>query len=276
MDEILAKKTFSPKTEKVYLSIIKRLTKLGFKYPSKKAEKVEYVKEFFSTNKMDKASTRLDLLNLVIVLRSIQELPCNKLKDYRGELAKERVSKNIGKMNELKDKLMSVQDYQSALLKAYEGNEYVKFIVGYLMFHFGCRNADCDVEIVNKKGAMTNDKQNYLLLSKGSVTWYRNNYKTVKSFGPQSHVITDAEFISAVKKQGTGRLFAEGQLSNAIRKVLINGMLESSVFKMLIDAAYDKKDTAEINRLSKSRGTSINTIKSFYNVNEEEQIIRQL
>jgi hypothetical protein len=45
---------------------------------------------------------------------------------------------------------------------------------------------------------------------------------------------------------------------------------------MMVDAAYDKKDTAEINRLSKSRGTSIGTIKSFYNVNAEDEIIKEL
>jgi len=44
----------------------------------------------------------------------------------------------------------------------------------------------------------------------------------------------------------------------------------------MVDSAYDKKDTVEINRLSKARGTSIGTIKSFYNVNAEHDIIKEL
>jgi hypothetical protein len=61
-----------------------------------------------------------------------------------------------------------------------------------------------------------------------------------------------------------------------MRKLLIGKMNEARIFKMLIDDAYEKKNTEEINRLSKSRGTSINTIKSFYNINAEEEVIKEL
>ena len=108
MDATLAKKDFSEKTKKVYVSIIKRLVKLGFKFPKSKSEKVDYIKQFFSDNKLEKASTRLDLLNLVIVLRTIEELPTEKLKAYRGELGKERLTNQVGKMADLKDKLMQL------------------------------------------------------------------------------------------------------------------------------------------------------------------------
>ena len=276
MEAILAKKQFSEKTAKVYVSIIKRLNKLGFKFPKAKAEKVEYIKEFFAEHKLEKASTRLDLLNLVIVLRTIEELPTEKLKSYRGELGKKRLTNQVGKMADLKDKLMQLPDFMAELMKAYEAGEWKRFIVNYLMMTYGLRNMDVDAEIVKSKKDMVDEKQNYLLMGKGKVTLYRNAYKTVKSFGKQEHDITDQEFVNAVKKQGVGRLFAEGQLSNGMRKLLINGMNEARVFKMMVDAAYDKKDTVEINRLSKSRGTSIGTIKSFYNVNAEHDIIKEL
>jgi hypothetical protein len=227
-------------------------------------------------HKLEKASTRLDLLNLVIVLRTIQELPTEKLKAYRGELGKERLTNQVGKMADLKDTLMQLPTFTTKLMKAYEDGEWAKFIVNYLMMTYGTRNMDADVEIVKSKKAMTDPDKNYLLLTKNKVVWFRNKYKTVKTFGKQEHEITDHEFINAVKKQGVGRLFAEGQLSNGMRKLLIDGMNEARIFKMMIDDAYDKKDTAEINRLSKSRGTSISTIKSFYNVNAEDEIIKEL
>jgi len=53
-------------------------------------------------------------------------------------------------------------------------------------------------------------------------------------------------------------------------------MKEGDMFKMLIDSAYKKKDTEEINRLSESRGTAISTIKSNYNVNATPEIISKL
>ncbi len=276
MEVILSQKDFSEKTHKVYASIIRRLIKLKFKYPSKKNEKVDYIKEFFIEHKLEKASTRLDLLNLVIVLRTIQELPTEKLKAYRSELSKERLNHQVGKMTDLKDKLMQLPQFQEQLMKAYEAEEWKRFIVNYLMMSYGVRNLDVDVTIVKSKKDATDESKNYLILSKGKVTWIRHKYKTAKTFGKQEHEITDPEFVRAVKKQGVGPIFTEGQLSNSIRKLLIGGMTESKVFKMMIDAAYDKKDTTEINRLSKSRGTSISTIKSFYNVNAEDQIIKEI
>ena len=276
MESILSKKQFSQKTTKVYLSIIKRLLKLGFKFPKGKSEKVEYIKAFFDEHKLDKSSTRLDLLNVVIVLRTIEDLPTDRLKVYRTELAKERLTNQVGKMQNVKDTLMSLPDYNAELIKAYESGEYKKFIVGYLMSQYGVRNMDCDVVIVKSKKEATDDKQNYLIISKDKVTWIRNQYKTFKTFGIQTHEISDPEFVSAVKKHGIGRLFDAGKTANQLKKILINKMNEAKVFKMLIDDAYDKKDTAEINRLSKSRGTSINTIKSFYDVNAEDQIIKEL
>ena len=276
MDSILDKKDFSPKTLKVYVSIVKRLQKLNFKMPIKKNEKLDYIKEFFDEHKLEKASTRLDLLNLIIVLRTIEKLPTDKLKDYRRELANERVSKNVVKMQDLKDDLMPIADYRAGLMKAFEAGEWKKFIVGYLMLTYGVRNMDTDVEIVKDKKDMTDDKQNYLILKPSKVTWIRNHYKTAKTFGQQTHEIKDPEFIKAVKKHGVGRIFDEGQMNNQMKKLLINKMNEARVFKMVIDELYDNKDTEGINRMSKSRGTSINTIKSFYNVNAEENIIRDL
>ena len=276
MESILSKKQFSQKTTKVYLSIIKRLLKLGFKFPKGKSEKVEYIKAFFDEHKLDKSSTRLDLLNVVIVLRAIEQMPIDKLKGYRTELSKDRLQNQIGKMNAVKDTLMSIPDFTAELMKAYEAGEYKKFIVNYVMLTFGTRNLDIFATIVKSKKDATDPDKNYLILSKGKVTWVRNKYKTVKTFGKQEHDIIDPEFVNAVKKQGMGPLFAEGQLSNGMRKLLINSMTESKVFKMAVDAAYDKKDTKRINELSKSRGTSISTIKSFYNVNAEHDIIKEL
>jgi hypothetical protein len=57
---------------------------------------------------------------------------------------------------------------------------------------------------------------------------------------------------------------------------MIGKMREGSIFKMLINDAFEKKDTARINELSKSRGTGIGTIKSFYDVNAQPEVIRDI
>lgn len=276
MEQILQKKQFSEATKKVYVGIIKRLKNLKFKFPSKKLERVDYIKKLFADNSIDKASSRLDLLNVIIILRMIEGLPVNKLKLYRAELFSERLTNNVSKMSAVKDTLMSKTDFEMELLKALGTGQYKKFIVNYLMLAYGTRNMDVDVKIIKAKKDMTDDKQNYLRLMPKKVIWYRNNYKTFKTYKPQVHEITDSEFIRVVKKQGVGHLFETDKFAYQLKKELINGMNEARIFKMLVDDAYEKKDTIEINRLSKNRGTSIQTIKSFYDVNGEIQIIKEL
>jgi len=276
MNSILAKKAFSANTTNVYLGVIKRLDKLNFKFPKSKPERVDYLKKFYEDNKFEKPSTRLNMLNIVIVLRTIEELPTDKLKEYRDELTKERVQTNIKTLNKLKDNIMSVDEFDESLFKSFENKDHKRFISNYLMRTFGSRSMDIDVMIIKNKSDMTDDKQNYLLIGKKKITWFRNTYKTVKKYGPQKHEIDDPEFVKSVKEYGTGKLFTEKLLSNGIKKVIYNGMVESNIFKMLIAEAYDKKDTAEINRLSKSRGTSVPVIKDFYDLNAKPEIIRNI
>ena len=275
MEQVLDKKAFSEKTKKVYVSVIKRLEKLAFKFPIKKKENLEYIKTFFGEH-FPKVATKLDALNIIIVIRAILEQPVDNLKLYRSELSRERLVKNVDKMNDAADSIIEVGEFQEELIKSFEKNEWKKFIVNYLFFTFGVRNMDVDVEIVKNKADMLDPKQNYLLLKTKDVTYYRNHYKTVKTHGKQMEVITDPEFRRAVKMEGIGRLFKDNQLSNGLRKLLIHGMNEARIFKMLIDAAYETKDTEEINRLAKSRGTSIAIVKSFYNLNAEQEVIREM
>jgi len=57
---------------------------------------------------------------------------------------------------------------------------------------------------------------------------------------------------------------------------MIRKMGEADVMKMMIDYYFDKGDTESINKIADTRGTSIDTIKKFYNVNAEEEIIREI
>jgi hypothetical protein len=268
-NEVLEKKELAPKTRVVYASVIKRLQKLQFKFPLKTPERITYIKEFFEEFK---PSTKLDMLNVVIVLRTILELPVTNLKSMRGELQKERVSGNITKMADVGKTLPTLVEFKADLQKAFDAGDWKKFIVNYLFLSYGVRNLDVDVTITS-----TPDESKNFLVPKGKkVTYIRNTYKTVKTHGPKTVVIEDPQFVKAVKKLGDGPLFADNQLSNGLRKLYMDKMSESKIFKMLIDDAYDKKDTVEINRLGESRGTSIATIKKFYDVNAEEAVIREI
>ena len=270
--DLIKAKDIGDKSKKVYLSILSRLFKEGFKFPMKKVEKEKYVKEFLM--KFEKPATRLDLLNVIIILRTEMELPTDKLKELRSEIRSDRQVKNIDTMNELGKTLPTLSEFEAKMDDAFNDGNYKKYVVNYVMKELGVRNMDVDVTIAKTKKEIEEGK-NYLVLQPKKVIYIRDSYKTHSKYGKQVHNITDDKFMTSVKKIGVGKMLV-GSLQNALRKLQIDKLKESDIFKMLIDDAYENKNTERINELSKTRGSSIPTIKANYNVNAEKEIIREL
>ena len=270
LKELINEKEISESSKKVYLSLLKRMEKAKFKPPMKANEKLSYVKEHVSS--FENPNTRLDMLNLIIVLRNIKELSVDKLKEYRTELKQQQKAHQVSKMSDAGEKLMSYEDFTKALGEAYLKNEYKKYIVNYLMMRYGVRNKDLNLSIVKTKKEMT-DGNNYLLLKKDKVVYIRDDYKTHKTYGKKTHELHDNIFHECVKKTGVGKLITEAQTSNGLRKLYINKMGEAKVFKMMIDHYYDKDEPASIKRLAADRGTSLSVVQGFYNVNAEDDPI---
>ena len=270
IEKIIDEKEISDSSKKVYLSLLKRMQKVKFKIPTKANEKIAYVKEHISS--FENPNTRLDMLNLIIVVRNVLELSVEKLKEYRSELKQQQKSHQVSKMNDAGDNLMSYEDFTKALGEAYKKEEWKKYIVNTLMMRYGVRNKDLNLEIVKTKKEMK-DGENYLLLKKDKVIYIRDQYKTHKTYGKKTHEIHDKLFNEAVKKTGVGKLIQEAQTSNGLRKLYINKMGEAKVFKMMIDHYYDADDATSIKRLAADRGTSLSVVQGFYNVNAENDPI---
>ena len=270
LKELINQKEISDSSKKVYLSLLKRMMSAKFKPPMKANEKLTYVKEHVSS--FENPNTRLDMLNLIIVLRNIKELSVEKFKEYRSELKQQQKSHQVSKMSEAGEKLMSYEDYTKSLGEAYVKDEWKKYVVNYLMMKYGVRNKDLNLSIVKTKKEM-NEGENYLLLKKDKVIYVRDDYKTHKTYGKKTHEIHDNLFHESVKKAGVGKLIPEAQISNGLRKLYLNKMGEAKIFKMMIDHYYDKDDSASIKRLATDRGTSLSVVQGFYNVNAEDDPI---
>ena len=270
IEKIINEKEISDSSKKVYLSLLKRMQKVKFKIPTKANEKLNYVKEHVSS--FPNPNTRLDMLNLIIVIRNELELSVEKLKEYRSELKQQQKAHQVSKMSDAGDKLMSYEDFTKALGEAYKKEEWKKYIVNTLMMRYGVRNKDLNLSIVKTKKEMK-EGENYLLLKKDKVVYIRDDYKTHKTYGKKTHEIHDKLFNEAVKKAGVGKLIPEAQTSNGLRKLYINKMGEAKVFKMMIDHYYDADDATSIKRLAADRGTSLSVVQGFYNVNAENDPI---
>ena len=270
IEKIIDEKEISDSSKKVYLSLLKRMQKQKIKIPTKANEKIAYVKEFISS--FENPNTRLDMLNLIIVVRNELELSVEKLKEYRSQLKQQQKAHQVSKMADAGDKLMSYEEFTKALAEAYKKEEWKKYIVNTLMMRYGVRNKDLNLSIVKTKKEMT-DGNNYLLLKKDKVIYIRDQYKTHKTYGKKTHEIVDKLFHESVKKAGVGKLIPEAQTSNGLRKLYINKMGEAKVFKMMIDHYYDADDATSIKRLAADRGTSLSVVQGFYNVNAEDDPI---
>jgi len=273
MMEAIEALKISENSKKVYKSTMRRLMRDEFEVPMEEAEEIDRVKAY--VNQGATHNVKLSLLNMIIVLRREAGKPTDELKKLRTSLASKGAKENIKIMNDKGDTLPSKADVAARMDALYANKKYKAFVINYLLFHYGLRNLDLDLVIV--KGRAREPKEgNFIKLvaSKGQATYKRRVYKTVATYGEQTHVITDKKFIASLKAMDPGHLLSAGQIHNDIGRNAI--MKEGDMFKLLIDAAYKKKDTEEINRLSGTRGTAISTIKSNYNVNATPEIISKL
>ena len=262
--QLINNKQISDSSKKVYLALLKRIQKSEFKIPIKKNEKISEVSEYIKT--FDNPNTRLDMLNLMIVLRTESNMPTDEMKKLRVDLNKEKKSAQPAKMNTVGETLMGYDDFKLKLARSFEDKNYKKFIVNYLMTNYGVRNKDLDLTIIsNKKDIVSGN--NYLLISPKNITYIRDDYKTHSKYGKQEHIITDPNFQSAVQSVGNSKLIPDSQLVNGLRKLYIDKMGEGQIFKMMIDYYTKTKNSAEIKRISASRGTALDTVKEHYDVN---------
>ena len=266
--KIIDDKDVSENTKRTYKSILARVTREGFKIPVGKTTMIPKLKEYLFTY-YDKTSSQLAVINIILILRQAQDLPVEDLIEFRDNLRGERVKENVNTMSELD--VMAIGDYRKKLDQLLVEKKYKAYIINYLMLHYGVRNQDVVTEIVKTKKQV--GEGNYLWIRRKDILYIRKDYKTHSTYGTQQQSITSKEFRKAVlKTKEMG--FTSKQVGNQLKPYII--IKESDVFKMIIDDAYHRKDVQEINRLSKTRGTDLTTIKENYNLNAKDDMFRKI
>jgi hypothetical protein len=271
--ELINNLTIQEKTKQVYRNRYNRMVKDVFEVPIGDNEEIDKVKEYIDT--IEKYNSKLDLLNMIIIIRKGLVKPIIELNKYRSEIRKETEQTNIKTMNQRKDTLIEYEQFNNELENVYQNKNWIKYIINYLWFNYGVRNEDVNVSVVSKIKDM-NETDNYLLIKKDKVIYIRNKYKTFTTYGKNVIDITDNKFRLVCKKVSGYLLNQEKDLGNELKKIQILRMTERDIFNILVDKYYKEKDTLKINELSKYRGTSISNIKSYYNVNATEDVFREI
>lgn len=225
-------------------------------------------------------ATKRQVLNSVIQLRRHYGTAVKHLLTYRdklqNELDKHRIETNTIK----KDELPSFNE-----LRLYLKEQYLKdkqsYIINYLLTEYNVRNKDIDLIIVNNIKKAIDKKDNYLVVNPNSIVYIRNNYKTHDKHGEKKFRIVNKKFINAVNEyyneneneplylasnKNGGRL-DETSVHKFIRSKTLNGISEGDINKISVSRVKTIKDIAILKRISKTRGTSVENLINYYNLN---------
>ena len=103
-----------------------------------------------------------------------------------------------------------------------------------------------------------------------------NKYKTAPTYGKKTIIINNkrlAEEVSKLElKDGEALFKLDGKpassktITQRVRRMTINKLSEGEVTKIVVKHLIDDKNFEDLRRISRSRGTAIETLLSSYNV----------
>ena len=259
----------STATQKQYRIQYNKLYKLLDKPVNETSENkiLEIVKEQSNVNNQQA------LLNIGLVVRKLYGLSVKKLEDFR-EKNKKTITADIKKKNvELKETLPSYDDLIQYTEILWESSEWTDYIINYLLINYQVRNEDLDFTIIKRKKDANDTTKNYMWLQSGKVTYIRNRYKTDKTYGKKVNVITNKQFITAIRRV-LGCQDSELKCGIFIpNKNAIAYYIIKATYKQLGEGKYVKiiinhfrKNLDKLKEISENRGTSLNEILKSYDI----------
>ena len=150
-----------------------------------------------------------------------------------------------------------IQELNHKMENYYKHEQWLEYVVMYLLLTFNTRNMDLVANITSDKHLL-NDTENWLYVRKNDVVYIRNKYKTVKKYGQKKDIIKSKKFHNAVSH--INHLLVDlNNLTNYVIK--ITGYNESTLMKASV---CENNNLKGISKISKNRGTSMGTISSSY------------
>lgn len=226
-------------------------------------------------------SSEFTYINLPIMIRVYNDLEVDLLLQRREDLKGLRdfhtATSKVSKQEALPE-MKLIQDYIKELFK---NKLYKKYIVNYLIANYGVRNKDANVFIVSSAKEAKDESQNYLIVKKNEVEWRINDYKTLATYGPKKIIIKAKAFMEAINAlplntyllTGTSTKLNETGLGTTIKRMLYNNLTEGDIFKIILNDINTKQNTTQyLQYYSKTRGTNLETIMSYYDVSKKINI----
>lgn len=220
----------------------------------------------------DNPNTLSANLNLILLVRRANDLEVDKLINLRNSLSKDITATRKKNLSDMNDKLPSYE-YIKNELDQLSGRRY---IINYLFINHGLRNKDTNLQFVKK---VPEDGQgNYITSNKRNTKLYIRDYKTEEKYGNKEIVIKDEKFIKNLKSLSLGegdylisktngdQIKSVSTFNEKMLNLSIDKLGQNKLFKITIRHLLNTKGFDELERLSKDRGTSLETILKSYNL----------
>jgi len=227
-------------------------------------------------------ATKRQVLNSVIQLRRHFKTAVKHLLTYRDKLQNELDKHRIETNKIKKEELPSFNELRLFLKEQYIQDKQ-SYIINFLLTEYNVRNKDIDLIILNNMKKATDKKDNYLVVNPKSIVYIRNDYKTHEKYGEKKARIVNKKFVNAVNEyynenkkeieplylastKSGGRL-DETSIHKFIRSKTLNGISEGDINKISVSRVKNIKDVAILKKISKNRGTSVENLINYYNLN---------
>ena len=228
-------------------------------------------------------TAKYHMVNMIIMFKKLYKRETENLSKYRNGLKAEIDADTKTRLDE-----MNLPDYELYFIKINKETNKRKFIINKLIQLFGFRNLDLMLSLQKmKRGERPNlkDKINKMIIQKKDVVLHILNYKTQSTYGNKVLRIQKSKYPLLVKTineyYNEGNVFLlskrnkEEIMKNALHKYILlntNNIGTSSLFKMSVKYHRERGDLNRLKELSDSRGTSLDTICSNYNIQNENKV----
>lgn len=231
----------------------------------------------------DKPTNEWTYINIPIMIKQLYGYKYDKLNKRRETLKGDRIQYTKTENEKKSLVLPSLKVLKEYTEMKYKNEDYIGYIINYLLINYGLRNKDLDLfittkEELHKKGESVIDvtkPRNFILLKKTEIEIIINEYKTVQTYGQKKFTLKSRQFLSAVKQlplnsyllSVNGEKISELGLNKFIQYRTYNGLSEGDYFKILIKDTMTKPNSLELLQYySGTRGTDVNTIIESYNI----------
>jgi hypothetical protein len=222
-------------------------------------------------NEQKTANSTQAIINIGVLVKRIYDKPAEA-----DELIKIRDSNKVKIRDEVREKnrkieLPSYEDINDYMDFLYKTGKYRDFVINYLLINYQVRNADMVVDIVRRKKDMTDENKNYIWLNnEGRIIYFRNNYKTVDFHKPKKHEIDDPRFLDAIRKMIINKDEVIPNPDTAdyyVAKATLDKLGEGKYFKIIVD--HFRNDIDKLKEIGQNRGTNLETILRFYDIEQK-------